>query len=381
MGCANSLPVKTYIKIKEIGNKNNNNFQTFLIRSEETKKEYAYKVININAIDKKEKKKLINNWDVLKKINHPNIINLKYADYSENKRIIYEISEYVDGGDLQAKLKEKKEKKESFDENTLSEWFTQICFALKYLHDEKNIFHRDIRPSNIFLNSENIAKLGNFGVAKVLKRGLRYTKTIVSTPQYSAPEIINGKEYSNKADIWSLGLTFYELIILDYPFEGSSDIEKQKNILEGNTKPIPEDCQIDQQFIDIINQMLSKREDERPSAEEILEKGIIKSRMQSYLLGKNYDKSTAENLINEYEKNKKTEKKKIKIQIEEDNGEILEFNEGDIIEREREDEIKKINDKMKSEKGRYDLNKQMTIMSDFLKKSKTFPSNDTNNNN
>ena len=66
----------------------------------------------------------------------------------------------------------------------------QICLALSFLH-KKNIMHRDIRPSNIFVMKENFAKLGYFGVAKSLTSGLKYTQTRVSMLQYSAPEIIN----------------------------------------------------------------------------------------------------------------------------------------------------------------------------------------------
>ena len=109
----------------------------------------------------------------------------------------------------------------------------QICLALKYIH-KKNILHRNIKPSNIFLmkqNEGNFAKLGDFGVAKILNPSLKHTKTrIESSPKYQAPEILKKENYSFEADIWSLGVTFYELITLNYPFEGNDDTEIEKNI-------------------------------------------------------------------------------------------------------------------------------------------------------
>ena len=141
--------VNIYKKVKEIGNKNNNACHSFLIRSTKSNIEYAYKTIYVSALNTIEKKEILNHFQKLKSLSHPNIIVLNYVEYSEDKRIIYEISEYAYGGDLQQKYNEQKKKNEYFDENTLIDWFTQICLALQYIHNQ-NIIHRDIKPSNIF---------------------------------------------------------------------------------------------------------------------------------------------------------------------------------------------------------------------------------------
>lgn len=91
--------------------------------------------------------------------------------------------------------------KEFFEEQTLLKWLLQICMALNYIHSKK-IMHRNIKPSNIFLMKDNFAKLGDFGLV--------YAKTIVAKPQYLAPEIIKKEEYTYMADIWSLGVIFYQ---------------------------------------------------------------------------------------------------------------------------------------------------------------------------
>ena len=374
MGCMNtefptkekySFPAKEIYKIiEEIGNKNNNLIHSFLIRSTESTREYAYKRIDAKAIDKRERERILNDFSLLKKLDHPNIILLKYGDFSEDKKILYEISEYADGGDLQAKLNDQKKTGGYFDKNVLLDWFIQICLALKYLHS-KNILHRNIKPSNIFLIKDQ-AKLGNFGIAKELRPGLTYTKTIVSSPQYLAPEMIEGKKiYTNKADIWCLGLTFYQLMILDYPFEGITDEEKHANILEGKKKEIPDDCNYGQDFIEIINQMLSKKENDRPSADDILQKGIIRTRTESFLTEKKFSSPDNEKAIKEYEDQQKEEENRI-IFVEE----------GDQIKKfdpEEENRIKEFNSKIKSKKAEYDFHRQMSLMdNEILKKSKSF---------
>ena len=179
-------------KVKEIGNKNNN-CQSYLIRSTETKDEYAYKIINVSGSNDEFVKKALNDFEILKTLNHPNIITFVDGYFSNDKKYLYVFTEYADNGDLQMQLDKHKEKGENFDEDTLLNWLMQICFALKYIH-KKKILHRDIKPSNIFLIKDNFAKLGDFGVAKTLNNTLKHTKTLVAKPQYLAPEIFKKKD-------------------------------------------------------------------------------------------------------------------------------------------------------------------------------------------
>jgi len=314
MGCSSceTIEIKNerFRKEKEIGNLN------FLIRSERTKEDYAYKIIDIRTMKDEEKIEILNDVISLKKLDHPNIILVKTAYFSDDKKYLYVISEYADGGNLQMKLNEQKQKNKYFDTNTLLDWFMQICFALQYIHS-KNILHKNIKPSNIFLmkqNKENFAKLGDFGVSKVLKSSLKKTKTIISSVQYQPPEMIEKKDYSFETDIWSLGVTFYQLITLNEPFEDNI-FEINDNILKGNIKQIPKDCKIDKKFIELIKEMLKVRPEERPSLETILQNSIINTRMKCYLEENNFDEKKVENEINqlkeEENKNKNDESKEI----------------------------------------------------------------------
>ena len=360
MGCTRSLQTKNkeiYHKVRTLGkNKEIAICHNFVIRSPKTMEEFAFKIIKVSKLTEQEKKKILNKIDILKKIDHPNIITLNNAYYTSDNKYLHVITEYADGGDLQMKLDEHKEKKEYFNENILLDWFMQICFSLLFIHDKK-IIHRNIKPSNIFLMKQNFAKLGDFEVAKNVSSTYGQTKTIVTTLEYSAPEILNNQKYSFEVDIWSLGVTFYQLITLNYPFEGEDNNEIEKNILERKIKEIPKDCKIDKSFIEIINQMMSLNPKDRPTAEQILEKEIIKSRMDCYLRENEYDAKEAKEAIKEYENKNKKKHTEIKVSDEE-----------------MKDLFSDLNDKIeanKENKANYDLFRQMTIMNKTIKKNKS----------
>jgi len=360
MGCNDFDSSEKYKTLKTF-QQENNNCKCSLIQSTKTYDIYHYKIIKISDTDEESLKRIQNDMEMLKELNHPNIILLIDSYFSDDNTTLNIITEYADSGDFQKKLDEQMAKKEYFEEGILLDWLMQICLALKYIH-EKGIMHRDIKPSNILL-MKDIAKLGDFSVAKTLSPNLKYAKTMVATPKYLAPEIIKKEKYSFKADIWSLGVTFYQLIYLEYPFKGKNEAEIRENILEGNKKEIKNPNSYDPKLIELINKMLSKRPEERPSSEEILDNTIISTRMSCYLKENNYDLKKAEESIKEYEDHneKKETKKQGKIKIIE-NVKI-------------EDSINDDNfgmNKRRENKAKYDLNRQMTLMQkELLRKNMT----------
>lgn len=358
---------ETFLKIKKLGKGNNG--EVFLIRSIKTQKEYALKAIIIKNISKKLFEKIMNEVNNLRELDHPNIISFKFAFNSNIKtELLNIITEFADNGDLNDKLNEHIKSNKYFEENELLDWLIQCCLALQYLH-EKDIIHRDIKPSNIFLMKNNSIKIGDFGVSKNISTFHR-TRTMIGTPLYLAPEIIEQKPYSFEADIWSLGVTFCHLLTLVFPFQGNKEEIIYENIINRNKNPkmlnkeknnYKEEIlkKYSKAFLDLIDELMSQDREKRPTAMEILEKNIIKKRMQSNLYNSNFDETQAKDSIEKYLDNEKEEikddfddkskkKENIDIIIEEiDNNSIL--------------PTKDMNP-LKEKKEKYDYLRQMSLM-------------------
>ena len=149
-------------KIKSINEEEEEDNYEFLIKSTKTLMEFAYKKVYINDKDKEAIQQILKEIEIIKKINHPNIIKLYEANISKDNKYIEVITEFPEDGDLQMKLDEYECEYRNFRENQLLDWLNQICFALKMLHSEK-VLHRNIKPSSISLMMHGYAKLGDFG--------------------------------------------------------------------------------------------------------------------------------------------------------------------------------------------------------------------------
>jgi NIMA (never in mitosis gene a)-related kinase len=123
-------------------------------------------------------------------------------------------------------------------ENTILDLFTQICLGMKHVHDRK-IIHRDLKGANVFLTKKGIVKIGDFGIAKVLSCTVQQARTMVGTPYYLSPEIVQSKPYNSKTDIWSMGVMLYELCALRPPFDAPSIHLLSMKIIRGVYNPIP----------------------------------------------------------------------------------------------------------------------------------------------
>jgi NIMA (never in mitosis gene a)-related kinase len=114
--------------------------------------------------------------------------NLTDKDLENEDGTFVIIMEYCEEGDLAFHIKGMVKKKQNFSEELVLNWFLQIAFALNYIH-KKKILHRDIKTSNIFLNSNGIVKIGDFGISKILEGTLENAETVVGTPYYMSPEV------------------------------------------------------------------------------------------------------------------------------------------------------------------------------------------------
>jgi len=277
---SNKNQKETYTVIKFLGNGGFG--EAYLINSNITRKNYVMKSINFDLLDDENKKYTINEAILLKKIDHPNII--KFKEVFEVKKPFLQfniIMEYAEKGDLNKYLQINKENKKYFSEDLLLDWLCQITTALKYLHYKK-IIHRDIKPANIFMNNFGQIKLGDFGISKNLKT-LGLASTFIGSTYYLAPEIIDDENYSFEADIWALGVTFYEFMNLQKPFRAKYPavyFEIQKKEVEEINNIYSTD------FRNLIYEMLNKDPKKRPKADDILNKQFIKNRINDFICSK-----------------------------------------------------------------------------------------------
>ncbi|HYP12879.1 MAG TPA: protein kinase [Bryobacteraceae bacterium] len=147
-------------------------------------------------------------------LSHPGIVTI--YDVSEENEVAYIAMEFVDGPTLDKMLVT-----EPPDANLVLSIVTQTAAALDYAH-KRGIIHRDIKPANIMVHERSVAKITDFGVAKVESHQLTHAGGLVGTPNYMSPEQIQGLEVGGKSDQFSLAVIAYELFTGEKPFVGDS---------------------------------------------------------------------------------------------------------------------------------------------------------------
>ena len=155
----------------------------------------------------------------LARLSHPHIV--KILDYGEHEGLPYLVMEYVPAGTLKARLGK------PIPSPAAAGLLAPIARALAYAHGRK-IIHRDVKPSNILFTEAGQPMLSDFGVAKVLEAeetwDLTGTGVGVGTPEYMAPEQAMGKSADHRADIYALGIVFYELVTGRTPFQADTPL-------------------------------------------------------------------------------------------------------------------------------------------------------------
>ena len=227
------------------------------------------KTINIESMKESERNETIKEAEILKKMDHPNIIHFRDMFIGKKPHTCLNIvTEYADGGDLSEKIKNQPKNK-PFPETQILDWFTQICLALKHIHN-KHIIHRDLKSQNIFLTQSGLVKLGDFGIAKCLQNTWQKAMTMVGTPYYLSPEIVKGNPYSFKSDIWSLGVMLYEMMALKMPFDANNLPMLSLKIMKGQYNPVSSIYTPD--LRSLVSSLLNVDHNKRPTIDEILSK-------------------------------------------------------------------------------------------------------------
>eukprot|EP01121_Diplochlamys_sp_Union-15-3_P002969 TRINITY_DN12803_c0_g1_i1.p1 TRINITY_DN12803_c0_g1~~TRINITY_DN12803_c0_g1_i1.p1 ORF type:complete len:232 (-),score=41.40 TRINITY_DN12803_c0_g1_i1:30-725(-) len=143
---------------------------------------------------------------IMKKTKHPNIVGYIDSFISKDCKFIWVVMEFMDGGSLADIILEGT----LMTEKHIAYVCKEVLKALEYMHTKGRI-HRDIKSDNILLRSDGSVKIADFGYSAELTPDHQKRTTIVGTPYWMAPELIDGEEYDAKVDIWSLGIMAMEM--------------------------------------------------------------------------------------------------------------------------------------------------------------------------
>lgn len=236
-----------------------------------TKKTVAIKIMNKNHKALTEES-LVSEISIMKTANNPHIV--EYFGTHKIDNFIWVIMEFMDHGSVTDIL-------ELFPKVKMEEkHIAAVCLAtlrgLHCIHKSRNI-HRDIKSDNILINGKGVIKIADFGFAAQLSLQKQKRKTIVGTPYWMAPELIQGTEYDEKVDIWSLGIMAMEMAEGEPPY---MDYPPLRALFMITTQGIPDlknpnDFSIE--FNNFIKTCLKQQTSERPVALQLLEHPFLQN--------------------------------------------------------------------------------------------------------
>lgn len=262
------------------------------VKSRLNRKIYAMKEIDFSTIkDPKIIEFSENETKILAKLNNEYII--KYYKSIKEGNKLYIIMEFMNNGDLLGMIKANKILEKPIKEEKLYEIFIQAMKSLSYIHSKK-LVHRDIKPGNLFISLDGKVKLGDFGVSAAIvekkeqEKNLEFindsknenikesivgelecNQTIIGTPQFMSPEMINEEKYDLKTDVYSMGVTFFLMCFWQVPriptlspFDGKikvANLQKKYNVNEYS-----------KELTDIIDKMIDLDKNKRPDSSKIL---------------------------------------------------------------------------------------------------------------
>jgi len=218
---------------------------------------YAIKAISIKMVEREKMlwKYFVNERSIMLSLDHPFIV--KMVKSLRNQQYCFILMEFVNELNLDDHLSKKRTRNNIYETQF---YIGSMLLMLDYLQ-KKQIAHRDIKPSNIMIDPNGYLKMIDFGTAKVLKD---YTSTIIGTPHYIAPEILQGKGYSLSCDFWSLGICMFEIFYGIYPFGNTANevIEIYKDVLKKNLV-FPSENSKYTNVNSFIKELLTKKVNER----------------------------------------------------------------------------------------------------------------------
>ncbi len=229
----------------------------YLAEQDSLKRKVVLKFLNAD-LDESIKKSFIDEGRIIASLKHPNVITIFDVVHGDENNFI--AMEYLEGGDLKERLKAKINAYEALS------IICKIADALHFIH-KQGVIHGDIKPANILFRRNNTPVLTDFGVSRRTKDsevhgGEENSSFLYASPIYASPELIQGKSFDYRVDIYSLGIMMYEMLVGEKPYTGETEIQAIANSIQA---PIPKLPKPFDKLQPLLESLLAKDPDERLS--------------------------------------------------------------------------------------------------------------------
>lgn len=227
-------------------------------KDETLKRAVAIKVLINSQIDSLHSERFVREAQTVASLNHPNIMQIH--DISKLGNNYYLVVEFIDGEPLSAIIK----REAPLDIPRALNFIKKVAEGLDAAHKLK-IIHRDIKPANIMIAKNDEPKVTDFGLAKMPSAAsISQSGQVVGTPSYMAPEQVEGKPVDNRSDLYSLGITFYEMLCGHLPLKGDNLYNIMMSHVHKEPTPIRKyNPNIDEALASIVAKMMAKKPEER----------------------------------------------------------------------------------------------------------------------
>jgi len=230
--------------------------KVLLVEKKDTGTFYAMKILRKDAVAKRNQKFHTKaERQILETLNSPFIVKLHYAFQTKDK--LYLVMDFMNGGELFFHLRRDRK----FNQERAKFYAAEIILALEYIHS-KGVIYRDLKPENILIDLEGHIRLTDFGLSKQGVGGNVKAYTLCGTPEYLAPEILQGFGHDKAVDYWSLGALLYEMLGGMPPFYSKDKAQMFRNILE---KPIEMKPEFSREACSLLSGLLVVQPNKRMS--------------------------------------------------------------------------------------------------------------------
>ena len=238
----------------------------YLAEQESLQRTVVLKFLN-PKLDEEIRKRFIDEGRIIASLKHPNILTV--FDVVSSGKYNFLAMEYLDGGDLENRLAKGIDTYEALD------IINKISDAMHLVH-KQGIIHGDIKPANVLFRANGCPLLTDFGISRKIEpkkevdTGL---EDLYASPTYASPELIQGKPFDYRTDIYSLGIMMYEMLVGEKPFKGDSEMEIIANSIQDPIPKLPNNLK---ELQPLLESLLAKSPDDRLSDTKLVTRFISK---------------------------------------------------------------------------------------------------------